>query len=142
MPASPFQDAYIGSVSQSVSERRYTQRNSIEEKYINWRKTVKKNTDETINHSLTPILKACKKAAIEGYISHTLNNSIQCMRYPKENADRIFCQCTIQHREHREVLVNLAFSPKLGEPPFYFFPILLWLSHFLSILILIYSSAQ
>ncbi|MDD6869638.1 MAG: tyrosine-type recombinase/integrase [bacterium] len=53
---------------------------SIVEKYINWRKTVKKNTDETINHSLTPILKACKKAAIEGYISHTLNNSIQCMR--------------------------------------------------------------
>ena len=53
---------------------------SIVEKYINWRKTIKKNTDETINHSLTPILKVCKKAAIEGYISHTLNNSIQCMR--------------------------------------------------------------
>ena len=37
---------------------------SIVEKYINWRRTVKKNTDETINHSLTPILKGCKKAAI------------------------------------------------------------------------------
>lgn len=53
---------------------------SIVEKYINWRRTVKKNTDETINHSLTPILKGCKKAAIEGYISQTLNNSIQGMR--------------------------------------------------------------
>lgn len=52
----------------------------IVEKYISWRRTVKKNTDDTINHSLTPILKGCREAAIEGYISQSLNNSIQGMR--------------------------------------------------------------
>lgn len=33
----------------------------IVEKYISWMRTVKKNTDDTINHSLTPILKGCRK---------------------------------------------------------------------------------
>ena len=42
---------------------------SIVEKYIAWRKKVKKNSNQTINHALTPILKACNKAAIESEFS-------------------------------------------------------------------------
>lgn len=49
-------------------------------KYITWRRKFKKNSDDTINHSLTPILKGCRKAAIEGYISNSMNNAIQGMR--------------------------------------------------------------
>lgn len=50
------------------------------ERYIAWRRKVKKNTDATINHAMTPILKGCQKAALEGYIPHSLNSAIQGMR--------------------------------------------------------------
>lgn len=36
------------------------------EDYIEWRRTIKKNSDATINHSLTPILKACAYAGKVG----------------------------------------------------------------------------
>ena len=47
------------------------------DKYIDWRKNIKKNQDETINHALTPILSACKDACDLGYISNTVNAQIQ-----------------------------------------------------------------
>lgn len=53
---------------------------SLVENYIDWRKRVKKNTEATINHALTPILKGCNKAALEGFIPNQLNASIQGMR--------------------------------------------------------------
>lgn len=53
---------------------------SLIEKYIAWRRKVKKNSDATINHALTPILKGCRKGAMNGYVSHELNNAIQGMR--------------------------------------------------------------
>ncbi len=53
---------------------------SLIEKYIIWRKEFKGNSDETINHALTPILKACKRAVIDGYISQQTNAMIQDMR--------------------------------------------------------------
>lgn len=36
--------------------------------YIEYRRNVKKNTDATINHALTPIIIACEKAKDEGYL--------------------------------------------------------------------------
>ena len=50
------------------------------EKYISWRREVKENSDDTINHALTPILKGARKAAMDGYIPQTLNEAIQGMR--------------------------------------------------------------
>lgn len=41
---------------------------SLVEKYICWRKDDKHNGDATINHSLTPIIKAAERASIEGYL--------------------------------------------------------------------------
>lgn len=40
----------------------------IIEKYIKYRRDILKNTDETINHSLTPIIKACNYASSLGVI--------------------------------------------------------------------------
>lgn len=53
------------------------------EKYIKWRREFKHNSDDTINHALTPILKACQEAMIQGYISSSLNAAIQKMRIAK-----------------------------------------------------------
>jgi hypothetical protein len=36
--------------------------------YITWRRDIRQNGDETINHSLTPILKACSYATELGMI--------------------------------------------------------------------------
>lgn len=47
---------------------------------ISWRKTVKGNSDATINHSLTPILDACRYASELGYIDRTTNANLQEMR--------------------------------------------------------------
>lgn len=55
----------------------------IVSKYIGWRRDFNGNTDETINHALTPILKGCSLAATKGYISSDLNCAIQQMRLAK-----------------------------------------------------------
>ena len=47
--------------------------------YITWRRDIRQNNDETINHSLTPILKACSYAAELGMIEQTINARIQDM---------------------------------------------------------------
>ena len=48
--------------------------------YIGWRREFKQNGDETINHALTPIQKACAYAAELGMIEPTINARIQDMR--------------------------------------------------------------
>lgn len=48
--------------------------------YIAWRREVKLNSDHTINHSLTPILKACSYASELDLIDKALNARIQDMR--------------------------------------------------------------
>lgn len=45
--------------------------------YIEWRRKVKNNKDETINHSLTPIIKACKYASEIGLIETSLSSQIK-----------------------------------------------------------------
>mgnify|MGYP000789872256 FL=1 len=47
--------------------------------YITWRRDIRQNGDETINHSLTPILKACSYAAELGMIEQSVNARIQDM---------------------------------------------------------------
>ena len=48
--------------------------------YIEWRREIKQNGDETINHALTPIIKSCAYASELGMISSTVNARIQDMR--------------------------------------------------------------
>ena len=48
--------------------------------YIEWRREVKNNTDATINHALTPILKACSFASDLDLIDPNINSRIQDMR--------------------------------------------------------------
>ena len=50
------------------------------EEYIEWRRKIKNNSDHTINHALTPILKACAYAAELSIIDYALNARIQDMR--------------------------------------------------------------
>lgn len=50
------------------------------EEYIEWRRDIKQNSDHTINHALTPILKACAYAAELRIIDVALNARIQDMR--------------------------------------------------------------
>lgn len=66
---------YVGEISVELIEA-----------YIEWRRKVKKNGDATINHSLTPILKACAYAAELKMIDYAVNVRIQDMRIsPKAN---------------------------------------------------------
>ena len=48
--------------------------------YIAWRREVKLNSDATINHALTPILKACAYASEMGMMEPAVNARIQDMR--------------------------------------------------------------
>ena len=48
--------------------------------YINWRREIKQNNDATINHALTPILKACAYAREMSMIDSAVNARIQDMR--------------------------------------------------------------
>lgn len=48
--------------------------------HIDWRRNVKQNKDETINHALTPILYACKAACENGFIDRETNAALQDMR--------------------------------------------------------------
>ncbi|WP_283118450.1 tyrosine-type recombinase/integrase [Alistipes finegoldii] len=50
------------------------------DEYIKWRREIKQNSDATINHALTPILKACAYAAELKMIDHAVNARIQDMR--------------------------------------------------------------
>ena len=60
---------YVGEVSADLID-----------KYIKWRRDFKNNSDATINHSLTPILKGCEAACALGLIDREINVGIQDMR--------------------------------------------------------------
>ena len=60
---------YVGEVSAELID-----------KYIKWRRDFKNNSDATINHSLTPILKGCEAACALGLIDREINAGIQDMR--------------------------------------------------------------
>lgn len=50
------------------------------DKLIDWRRRIKHNADPTINHALTPILKAVSAASQLGLIKPELNSALQEMR--------------------------------------------------------------
>ena len=60
---------YLGEISTSIVTR-----------YIEWRRKVKKNKDCTINHALTPIIKACQLAFELGLRDANTNAHIRDMR--------------------------------------------------------------
>ena len=76
---------------------------------ISWRKTVKGNSDATINHSLTPILDACRYASELGYIDRTTNANLQEMRIdlkPSIDEDTQKCDGRFLTKEQLNKLVE------------------------------------
>lgn len=68
---------YLGDISEAIVL-----------KYIEYRRDVKKNTDATINHALTPIIIACEKAKDEGFIDTRVYSAIKACRVEeKPNLD-------------------------------------------------------
>lgn len=86
------------------------------ERYIKWRREFKKNGDETINHALTPLLKACRKAAIEGYIPMTLSAKIQEMRIVKQKSLETDDESVVKHLSKEQLQKLIDFYRKDSEP--------------------------
>lgn len=64
---------YLGDISSELID-----------KYIDYRRDVKKNKDCTINHALTPIIQACKKAITKGLIDSKLAEEIDDWRIEED----------------------------------------------------------
>lgn len=61
--------------------------------YISYRKKIKQNENSTINHALTPIITACKKAALRNYIAAEVYDEIKDKRLTEDASsidDEIF----------------------------------------------------
>lgn len=82
---------------------------SLIEKYIKWRREFKHNTDETINHALTPILKGCQEAMQLGYISSALNAAIQKMRIAKSPSLQTDDKTKIKHLSKEQLTKLIEF---------------------------------
>lgn len=87
----------------------------IIDRYIKWRREFKKNSDETINHALTPILKGCRLAMIEGYIPATLNDAIQRMRIVKTKSLQNDDSTNIKHLSKKQLVDLIEFYHKDKE---------------------------
>ena len=70
---------YIGEISVELIDE-----------YITWRRDIKKNGDATINHSLTPILKACAYATELRMIDVAINTRIQDMRIAPKKVSFVY----------------------------------------------------
>ena len=67
---------YLGDISRTLVEE-----------YINFRRGVRENSDETINHALTPIIIACERAKEEGFIDGKVYLQIRdCRLNPKPSS--------------------------------------------------------
>lgn len=91
------------------------------EDYIKWRRLVKQNSDATINHALTPIMKACAYAADINLIPASINARIQDMRIvPKiqlSSEDAEFDGKNLSHEEMEKLITyyNECHEPRRRE---------------------------
>lgn len=79
------------------------------DRYIKWRRECKKNSDDTINHALTPLLKGCQLAMIQGYISTSLNTAIQQMRIIKQKSLQEDKQGRVKHMSKEQIAKLVEF---------------------------------
>ena len=79
------------------------------DRYIKWRREYKKNSDDTINHALTPLLKGCQLAMIQGYISTSLNTAIQQMRIIKQKSLQEDKQGRVKHMSKEQISKLIEF---------------------------------
>lgn len=79
------------------------------DRYIRWRREFKKNSDDTINHALTPILKGCQLAMLQGYISSPLNAALQQMRIVKTKSLQTDKQTNIKHLTKTQITRLIEF---------------------------------
>lgn len=79
------------------------------DKYIEWKRNIKKNTDETINHSLSPILSACDDACKLGYINSNVNAQLQDMRIvvtPSLDDEEVFDEKFLTKEQLNEIVAQ------------------------------------
>ena len=88
---------------------------SLIESHIKWRREIKENGDDTINHALTPILKGCEQAMIEGYISAPLNSALQKMRLVKTVSLQKKDESSVKHLSKKELENLIDFYNKDTE---------------------------
>lgn len=87
------------------------------EAYITWRRDVKQNSDETINHALTPILKACAFAAEMKIIDPILSARLQEMRIiPKISLSQDECEYDGKSLDSEQLKQLIDFYNKDKEP--------------------------
>ncbi|MCM1520842.1 MAG: site-specific integrase, partial [Lachnoclostridium sp.] len=89
---------------------------SLIERYIKYRREIKKNGDETINHALTPILKGCRQAMIDGYISSQLSYAIQGMRIIKKVSLEKEEATKVKHLTKEQIAQLIEFYHSDKEP--------------------------
>ena len=82
---------------------------AIIDRYIQWRREFKHNSDDTINHALTPILKGCQLAMIQGYIPANLNAAIQQMRIVKTKSLQTDNSSKIKHLSKTQLVQMIEF---------------------------------
>ena len=88
----------------------------IIDEYVKWRREYKENTDETINHALTPLLKGCSQAMSKGYISPELNATIQQMRLAKTVSLQPDASSKVRHLSHEQIIQLIGFYERDSEP--------------------------
>ncbi len=79
------------------------------ESHIKWRREIKDNSDDTINHALTPILKGCQQAMVMGYIPVALNAAIQKMRIIKTVSLQKNDESSVKHLSKKELECLIKF---------------------------------
>lgn len=81
---------------------------SLIDDYITYRREVKKNKDATINHSLTPIIKACERAKDEGLIDTRVYADIKDARVVEQPSldTEVFDGKSYLTKEQLQQLVN------------------------------------
>lgn len=89
---------------------------SLIDAHIKWRREIKENGDDTINHALTPILKGCEQAMIEGYIPAALNAALQKMRIVKTVSLQNREDSSIKHLSKAELKTLINFYNNDTEP--------------------------
>lgn len=89
---------------------------SLIDAHIKWRREIKENGDDTINHALTPILKGCEQAMIEGYIPAALNAALQKMRIVKTVSLQNREDSNIKHLSKAELKTLINFYNNDTEP--------------------------
>ena len=85
--------------------------------YIEYRREIKRNGDETINHALAPLLKASQYACDLGYIEPAINHRIQKMRIIiKKSLNEDDDDSNVKYLTERQMSMVMEYYKTCREP--------------------------